>query len=104
MYFHWNTQNALPCHILRRSDHQRLSIKRNSRQNESLFVISCQAVSIRGYSATDLGNFHFFLLLELAHIQLVIEAFFGKQFIMLAALDDLTIFQHQNHIRVANRG
>jgi hypothetical protein len=47
-------------------------------------------------------SFDLFLFLELAHIQVVVETFLREQFIMFAALDNLAIFQHQNHIGIAD--
>src|SRR5215216_5673375 len=59
---------------------------------------------LRGLLNTHCFRLHFFLLLELAHVQVIIEALLREQFIMLAALDDLTIFQYQDHIRIADGG
>ena len=51
-----------------------------------------------------LYRFQFFLFFELTHIQVVIETLLREQFIMFAALDDLSVLQHQNHIGVADGG
>src|SRR5688572_18773328 len=56
------------------------------------------------WRSLNAGNFHFFLLLELTHVQIVIETLLCEQFIMYSAFDNLAIFEEQDHIRIADRG
>lgn len=56
------------------------------------------------YVFTCLRQLHLLLFFELAHVQVVVKTFFREQFIVFAALDDLTVFEDEDHIRVADGG
>src|SRR5258706_11930894 len=76
------------------------SPKTDETQNRNWFCVSLILLILLLHEC----YFDLFLLLELTHIQVVIETLFRQQLIMLAALNDLTRFQDQDHIRITNGG
>ena len=75
-----------------------------SRFDYAIAPLSEQGATTQPAEYYKLYNFHLFLFLELAHVQVIIETSLLKQFIMLAAFDDLAIFQDKDHVRIPDCG